>query len=141
LGAIERTFTLRKSVKPSTPFLELERVSPQNARIRVMKYKPLPGEESVLVSNKSNELPILDYVVENKLAQDNTFYPAKFEAYEQGFILTGLLPATSYHVRAALKNALGTGNFSPGMQITTTETAESTTIHPPIPDEPLSKLN
>lgn len=85
IGAVERTFTLRKSVKPSTPFLELERVAPQHARIRVMKYKPLPGEESVLVSNKSvHELPVLDYQVETKLSHDSVFYPAKFEPYEQG---------------------------------------------------------
>ncbi|XP_021944968.2 neural cell adhesion molecule 1 isoform X2 [Folsomia candida] len=136
IGAVERTFTLRKSVKPSTPFLELERVAPQHARIRVMKYKPLPGEDSILVSNKSvHELPLLDYQVETKLAQDSVFYSAKHEPYEQGFILLQLLPGTTYHVRAALKNALGSGHFSPPIQITTTETSSSTTS-PPIPDEP-----
>lgn len=50
-----------------------------------MKYKPLPGEDSILVSNKSvHELPLLDYQVETKLAQDSVFYSAKHEPYEQG---------------------------------------------------------
>jgi len=84
MGAIERSFMLRKSTKPTTPFLELETVSPRDARLRVLRYKALPGEDSKTINNKSTELPILDYVVENKLAQDSSWYSAKFHPYEQG---------------------------------------------------------
>lgn len=58
----------------------------------MLKYKPLPGEESVtvLMNNRSNELPILDYVVETKLAPDNSFYPAKYQAYEHGMNMGNL---------------------------------------------------
>lgn len=87
MGSVEIRYNLKKTEKPSTPFLELDTVSPKDARIRVQRYKPLPGEESHAQSPvvvQARDLPIIDYIVESKLAHDSNWYPAKFSTYEQG---------------------------------------------------------
>lgn len=87
MGAVEVRYHLKKAEKPSTPFLELDTVSPKDARIRVQRYKPLPGEEVPTTSSTympAKDLPIIDYIVESKLAHDSNWYPAKFSTYEQG---------------------------------------------------------
>ncbi|ODM92695.1 Neural cell adhesion molecule 1 [Orchesella cincta] len=135
MGSVEIRYNLKKTEKPSTPFLEIDSVSPKDARIRVQRYKPLPGEESPSPV-PARDLPIIDYLVESKLAHDSNWYPAKFSTYEQGFVLPGLLPGTTYHIRAALKNAAAVGQFSPPIQIITTDTSLTTTTKAPVFDEP-----
>ncbi len=55
-------------------------------------------------------------------------------------MLPGLLPATTYHVRAALKNAAAIGQFSPPIQIITPDNSPTTTTSAPIFNEPESML-
>lgn len=89
MGSVEIRYNLKKAEKPSTPFLEIDTVSTRDARVRVQRYKSLPGEEQNSTSRgiphiMAKDLPIIDYIVESKLGHDSNWYPAKFSTYEQG---------------------------------------------------------
>jgi len=65
-----------------------------------------------LLGSKSDELNQLQPSDPKKLITKKTFTIP-------GFQLLGLLPGTTYHVRAALKNAAAVGDFSAPIIVTT----------------------